>query len=33
VIAFDTPAAIRANQKVQEAYLGSSVAEAQAQGH
>jgi branched-chain amino acid transport system ATP-binding protein len=33
VIAFDTPAAIRANQKVQEAYLGSSVADAQAQGH
>jgi len=33
VIAFDTPAAIRANQKVQEAYLGSPVADAQAQGH
>lgn len=33
VIAFDTPAAIRANQQVQEAYLGSSVADAQAQGH
>jgi branched-chain amino acid transport system ATP-binding protein len=33
VIAFDAPAAIRANQKVQEAYLGSSVADAQAQGH
>lgn len=33
VIAFDTPAAVRANQQVQEAYLGSSVADAQAQGH
>jgi branched-chain amino acid transport system ATP-binding protein len=33
VIAFDTPAAIRANQQVQEAYLGFSVADAQAQGH
>ncbi|RZL66261.1 MAG: ABC transporter ATP-binding protein [Variovorax sp.] len=32
VIAFDTPAAVRANAKVQEAYLGSSVADAQA-GH
>ena len=30
VIAFDTPAAVRANAKVQEAYLGSSVADAQA---
>ena len=33
VIAFDTPDAVRANQKVQEAYLGSSVADAQAGGH
>jgi branched-chain amino acid transport system ATP-binding protein len=30
VIAFDTPQAIRANAKVQEAYLGSSVATSQA---
>ena len=29
VIAFDTPEAVRANAKVQEAYLGSSVAESQ----
>ena len=33
VIAFDTPQAVRANASVQEAYLGSSVADAQAQGH
>ena len=33
VIAFDTPEAVRANQRVQEAYLGSSVADAQAGGH
>jgi branched-chain amino acid transport system ATP-binding protein len=33
VIAFDTPEAVRANAKVQEAYLGSVIAEAQAQGH
>lgn len=33
VIAFDTPDAVRANAKVQEAYLGSSVADAQAKGH
>lgn len=33
VIAFDTPEAVRANASVQEAYLGSSVAEEQAQGH
>lgn len=33
VIAFDTPEAVRANARVQEAYLGSSVADAQAQGH
>ena len=30
VIAFDTPEAVRANAKVQEVYLGSSVAESQA---
>ena len=33
VLAFDTPENVRANQKVQEAYLGSHVAESQAQGH
>lgn len=33
VIAFDTPEAVRANQRVQEAYLGSHVADAQAGGH
>ena len=33
VIAFDTPQAVRANAKVQEAYLGSVVADAQAVGH
>jgi branched-chain amino acid transport system ATP-binding protein len=33
VLAFDTPEAVRANAKVQEAYLGSSVADAQAGGH
>jgi branched-chain amino acid transport system ATP-binding protein len=33
VIAFDTPEAVRANPKVQEAYLGSAVADAQAGGH
>ncbi|MBZ0226032.1 MAG: ABC transporter ATP-binding protein [Comamonas sp.] len=33
VIAFDTPEAIRANVRVQEAYLGSSVAEAQEGAH
>jgi branched-chain amino acid transport system ATP-binding protein len=33
VIAFDTPEAVRSNAKVQEAYLGSSVADAQAGGH
>jgi len=32
VIAFDTPEAVRANARVQEAYLGSPVAEAQG-GH
>jgi len=29
IIAFDTPEAVRANQRVQEAYLGSHVADAQ----
>ena len=33
VIAFDTPEAVRANAKVQEAYLGSTVADEQAGGH
>lgn len=33
VIAFDTPENVRANQRVQEAYLGSHVAEAQAGVH
>jgi branched-chain amino acid transport system ATP-binding protein len=33
VIAFDTPEAVRSNPLVQEAYLGSHVAEAQAGGH
>jgi branched-chain amino acid transport system ATP-binding protein len=33
VIAFDTPAAVRANPRVQEAYLGSAVADAQSGGH
>ncbi|MFN9726200.1 ABC transporter ATP-binding protein [Acidovorax sp.] len=33
VIAFDTPEKVRANQRVQEAYLGSAVAEQQAGGH
>ena len=33
VIAFDTPEAVRANPRVQEAYLGSSVADAQVGGH
>jgi branched-chain amino acid transport system ATP-binding protein len=33
VLAFDTPDAVRANPRVQEAYLGSSVADAQAGGH
>jgi branched-chain amino acid transport system ATP-binding protein len=30
IIAFDTPEKVRANQKVQEAYLGSHIAESQA---
>jgi len=33
VIAFDVPDAVRANQRVQEAYLGSAVADSQAGGH
>lgn len=33
VIAFDTPEKVRANASVQEAYLGSAVADEQAQGH
>jgi branched-chain amino acid transport system ATP-binding protein len=33
VLAFDVPEAVRANQRVQEAYLGSSVADAQAGAH
>ena len=33
VIAFDTPEKVRANQKVQEAYLGSHVADAQVGAH
>lgn len=33
IIAFDTPEAVRANPKVQEAYLGSPVADSQAGAH
>ena len=33
VIAFDTPERVRADPRVQEAYLGSSVADQQAGGH
>ncbi|MFM7332552.1 MAG: ABC transporter ATP-binding protein [Brachymonas sp.] len=33
VLAFDRPDAVRANAKVQEAYLGSPVADGQAGGH
>lgn len=33
VIAYDVPEAVRADQRVQQAYLGSSVADAQGQGH
>ena len=33
VIAYDTPEAVRADQRVQEAYLGSSVADQQVGGH
>ena len=33
LLAFDTPEAVRANARVQEAYLGSVVAQSQAEGH
>jgi branched-chain amino acid transport system ATP-binding protein len=33
VLAYDTPEAVRANQRVQDAYLGSSVADAQGVQH
>ena len=33
VLAFDTPDAVRANARVQEAYLGSSVTDSQVGGH
>lgn len=33
IIAFDVPEAVRANPKVQEAYLGAPVADSQAGGH
>jgi branched-chain amino acid transport system ATP-binding protein len=33
VLAYDTPDAVRANQRVQEAYLGSSVADEQGADH
>jgi branched-chain amino acid transport system ATP-binding protein len=33
VLAFDEPAAVRANPRVQEAYLGSAVADSQVTGH
>jgi branched-chain amino acid transport system ATP-binding protein len=33
VIAFDTPENVRANPRVQEAYLGSVIAAQQAGGH
>ncbi len=33
VLAYDTPEAVRSNAKVQEAYLGSSVADSQVGGH
>ncbi len=33
VLAFDTPEAVRANPRVQEAYLGSVLADQQADGH
>jgi branched-chain amino acid transport system ATP-binding protein len=33
IIAYDTPEAVRADQRVQEAYLGSSVADQQAGAH
>ena len=33
ILAYDEPDAVRASQRVQEAYLGSSVADLQAEGH
>src|SRR5665811_463822 len=33
LLAYDTPEAVRANTQVQEAYLGSAVAESQSGGH
>jgi branched-chain amino acid transport system ATP-binding protein len=33
VLAYDTPEAVRANQRVQEAYLGSSIADDQGAQH
>ena len=33
LLAYDVPEAVRANQRVQEAYLGSTVADSQAGGH
>jgi len=33
LLAFDTPEAVRSNARVQEAYLGSTVADSQAGGH
>jgi branched-chain amino acid transport system ATP-binding protein len=33
LLAYDVPEAVRGNDRVQEAYLGSSVADSQAQGH
>jgi branched-chain amino acid transport system ATP-binding protein len=33
VIAYDIPEKVRADQRVQEAYLGSSVADLQSGGH
>ena len=33
VLAYDVPEAVRANPRVQEAYLGSSIADAQVDGH
>ena len=33
ILAYDEPDAVRASQRVQEAYLGSSVADMQAEGH
>ena len=33
LLAYDVPEAVRANQRVQDAYLGSPVADAQAGAH